>query len=93
MSGAWVATALVGSILSMAICDRVPRQKLIAGGLIACVITLIIECILVARNPVVPGVKPNDAALKGAVAMIFREYRLVHFVRRCLNVSNAAVPI
>lgn len=70
LSACWVSTAFVASVLSMFIVDRVPRQKLMAGGMIACVIVLIIECILVARNPVEPGA--NTAALRAAVAMIFR---------------------
>lgn len=53
----------------MLIVDRVPRPKLIAGGMISCVIVLIVECILVARNPIGPDV--NKSALKAAVAMIF----------------------
>jgi len=53
----------------MFIVDRVPRPKLMAGGMIACVIVLTIECILIARNPIGPDVNP--AALKAAVAMIF----------------------
>jgi len=72
LSAAWVSTAFVASALSMLIVDRVPRQKLIAGGMIACVIVLVIECILVARFPT--GPTENKPALKAAVAFIFREW-------------------
>jgi len=55
----------------MFVVDRISRPKLIAGGMIGCVCILITECVLVARNPVGPG--ENKAALRAAVAMIFRE--------------------
>lgn len=54
----------------MLIVDRVPRPKLIAGGMISCVIILITECVLVARDPL--GSHENKPALQAAVAMIFR---------------------
>ncbi|KAK3316751.1 MFS transporter [Apodospora peruviana] len=69
LAACWVGAAFVGSVLSMFIVDRVPRPKLMAGGMIACVIVLIVECILIAQNPIGPNV--NTAALKAAVAMIF----------------------
>jgi len=69
LAACWVGAAFIGSALSMVIVDRVPRPKLMAGGMIACVIVLTVECILIARNPIGPDVNP--AALKAAVAMIF----------------------
>lgn len=54
----------------MFVVDRVSRPRLIACGMIGCVCILITECVLVARDPVGPG--ENKAALRAAVAMVFR---------------------
>ena len=74
LAAAWVTVAFVSSFLSMFVVDRVSRPKMMAGGMIGCVAILITETILVARDKVGPG--ENKAALRAAVAMIFRELSL-----------------
>jgi hypothetical protein len=56
----------------MLVVDRISRPKLMGGAMIGCVCILITECILVARDPVGPG--ENKAALRAAVAMVFRKH-------------------
>lgn len=88
LAASWVSTAFVASVLSMFIVDRVPRPKLIAGGMISCVIVLIVECILVARNPIGPDV--NKSALKAAVAMIFCTLSTVRKTSRSTRVNPSS---
>lgn len=54
-------------VLGMLVVDRLPRPKLIAGGIAGCMVCLIIEAALVANF----AGSTNSAALQAAVAMFF----------------------
>ncbi len=65
--GAWLTLAFGCGVLALLVVDRMPRPKLIGGGIAGCMVALIIEAALVANY----ANSTNTAALKAAVAMIF----------------------
>lgn len=65
--------------------DRISRPMLMGSAMVGCVCILITECVLVARNP--PGPGENKAALKAAVAMIFRKLTTPLFLSTNLTPS------
>ena len=64
---AWLTFALGLNIMAIPLVDRFPRNKYIAGGILCCMVSLILEAALVANF--VPS--NNTAALSAAVAMLF----------------------
>jgi len=64
---AWLTFALGMNTTGIFVVDLLPRNKFIAGGVLGCMVTLIIEAALVANF--VPST--NEPALKAAVAMFF----------------------
>lgn len=64
---AWLTFALGVNAMAIPLVDKFPRNRYIAGGILACMVTLIIEAALVANF--VPS--NNNAALQAAVAMFF----------------------
>lgn len=65
--GAWITLAFGAGVLALLVVDRMPRPKLIGGGIAGCMAALIIEAALVANY----AASTNTSALQAAVAMIF----------------------
>jgi hypothetical protein len=63
----WLTLTFGINIMAMGVVDIFPRNKYIASGILGCMVTLIIECALVATY--VPS--NNQAALQAAVAMLY----------------------
>lgn len=76
--GGWITLAFGCGCLGLFIVDRMPRPKLIGGGIAGCMVCLIIEAALVANFV---G-STNTAALQAAVAMFFI---YVVFYEMCLD--------
>lgn len=68
----WLATAVGASFVALLIVERFPRPKLMAFGIQFCLVCLACEAALVATYASPAALlKPNSAALKAAVAMLF----------------------
>ncbi|MCJ1366035.1 hypothetical protein MMC16_005160 [Acarospora aff. strigata] len=80
---AWLTLAFGCGVLALLVVDRMPRPKLIGGGIAGCMVALIIEAALVAKY----ATSTNTAALKAAVAMIFI---YVVFYEICLDGTQFA---
>jgi sugar porter (SP) family MFS transporter len=81
--GGWITLAFGCGVLSLLFVDRFPRNKFIAFGIAGCMACLIVECALDATYASTSALaKPNETALKAAVAMI---YVYVVFYEICLD--------
>ncbi|KAK5046740.1 hypothetical protein LTR84_007501 [Exophiala bonariae] len=70
--GGWLTLSFGAGMLSLLVVETMPRPRLLAGGVLGCLVCLSIEAALVAKYASAEALKsPNKSALQAAVAMFY----------------------